>query len=348
MPINARKEELIKKYTDMIKKDYVTSAQNVSIQIFDALQAYQKEYKETIEEGNALNNQDFPMLWEVMFALKNRVAEMTFEESELVHNGSDFSNFIKAYLNDPVDAILNQKDFLVENYDRKDGFLYKGLYPDDYNLEEAKRNDLLLKEKVGEIKNNYYTYAETKKDLWKEDQQLNVDWFKHYFKNEDKNVDEILASHKGGFFENLFGTTSEEYKYFSKAFKDFLTDTPDKGNIRRLRQCALNYLDHKLPSFKMYNQEFDQRDINKLDSTGKGRVKLCLDTIAALDKACDAMDEELDLNDQKEIKIVDIQADFQNLVKDDVENNLDKGFIEDNQSDLENNNIISNDELDNE
>lgn len=341
MPRNNKNEQALKKYTDMLKPNLIINAQDTSLKIFEALQAYEHDYEEALE-----TNAEIPTLWEVMFALKNKTAEYALEDNNLLFYGGKYTEFIKKFLKDPVDALTKQPDFMVEDYKKRNDFSYKGYYQDDFNIEEAKSKDQRLKNRINDIKDTYYNYVSTKKDIWKDDQELNVSWFKVYFKNENQNVDEILASHKGGFFENFFGTTSNEYKEFAKSFKNFLSDTPDKGNYADVRQNALNYLDHKLPSFKMFNASFDEKDIEKLDATGKGRVMLCLNTIKAIDKACKAMDNGLDINEHVNNNVVDLQSNFQEQVQKEVAmpGDLNTAVIIEKPADLENNNnIIQND-----
>ena len=341
MPNKENVNKNLKKYIDMINVDEFRYPQDIALKIFSTLHTYEKEYRQALENGG-LNQNDLPRLWEVMFAIKDKIAQMALENNDILFNGGKYSDFIKEYLNDPVNALLKQQDFMVEDYENRNKPFYAGLYSKDFNIDDATLDADLLKTRVEATKSSYYSYAEGKKDIWKEDQKLNVDWFKVYFENDSKNVDEILEDHKGGFFENLFGTTSEEYKLFAKSFKDYLSDTPDKGNYRLLRDRALNYLEHKLPSFKRYEESFNIDDYAKLDSTGKGRVKLCLDTLKAIDLACDAMDNELKLEDHAKNNIIDLQANFQNQIQDEVKmpDELNQAVIADEANDLENNNII--------
>lgn len=89
------------------------------------------------------------------------------------------------------------------------------------------------------------------------------------------NPEKILDNHKGGFFERLFKTTSKEYLDFVKCFKNFSDEnSPDLADKDLLYASAKAYIEHK-------NVKNDA-DIEKLDSTGRERVKFCMSVIDAL------------------------------------------------------------------
>ena len=98
-------------------------------------------------------------------------------------------------------------------------------------------------------------------------------------------INEALENNKGGFFENLFGTTSKEYKEFARGLESEMTDGTAKGDLEGLRKLAQNYLTHKLKYYDVALNGYHDKEIENLDSTAKGRVNLCLTVIQAIDDA---------------------------------------------------------------
>lgn len=91
------------------------------------------------------------------------------------------------------------------------------------------------------------------------------------------NQDMILDQNKGGFFERTFNTTSNEYKAFATILKNYTDEkSPDFSNDQKLVAKAKAYLKHKNVT--------DEHSIERLDKTGRNRVKLCQAIIEAMDK----------------------------------------------------------------
>ena len=94
---------------------------------------------------------------------------------------------------------------------------------------------------------------------------------------EKKNIGEIAESIKGNVKEQIFRTTSKEYKDFIKAMKEF--DDPNHhnhGDYHSINLAAQCYLVHK--------DVFTYEDAAKLPYPGNIRAKLCLDTIEIASK----------------------------------------------------------------
>lgn len=96
-------------------------------------------------------------------------------------------------------------------------------------------------------------------------------------KFEKTNIGEIAENIKGNLKEQIFRTTSQEYKDFVKAMKDF--DDPNHhnyGDYLTVNLAAQCYLVHK--------GVFTYEDAAKLPPPGDARAKLCLDTIEIASK----------------------------------------------------------------
>lgn len=188
-------------------------------------------------------------------------------------------------------------------FDDKETVLsYKAIETKDGKEKEIRLSDALeaLKDKKSNVKIEIVKRSEEEKekilyvttDNYKkshmDEVKSNMEKFKADFvssynaknpqtKIENFNQDMILDQNKGGFFERTFNTTSNEYKAFVTALKNYTDEkSPDYSNERKLVAKAKEYLKHK--NIK------DEHSIESLDKTGRNRVKLCQAIIEAIDK----------------------------------------------------------------
>lgn len=151
---------------------------------------------------------------------------------------------------------------------------------------------------------------------------------------EGTTVEETLNKNKGGFFEKLFNTTSNEYKEFEQAFEDY--NNPDSQyylNDKHLRMKSDAYLEHKGVN------EFSDIDFSKMDATSRGRVKLVINTIQNLNQS-----DNLEKTAEKDLELGYPAIGKTFLSEKDVGDSFDK---ENNniEQEIENENIIENDEI---
>lgn len=125
------------------------------------------------------------------------------------------------------------------------------------------------------LRSNYNTYEKTERIS----RVYNSIGLKQILNQENMTPDEIMSRHKGGFFERLFKTTSEEYRNLEGAMNAFENpDSPAYGDLDNLEISATMYLRHKFPNLKD-NELPTQDQINSLSGTSKGRAQLCMDII---------------------------------------------------------------------
>lgn len=101
----------------------------------------------------------------------------------------------------------------------------------------------------------------------------------------DIDLNNMLSNYKGGFFERMFRTTSEEYRVFKAtllAFND--EDSKGYGDIDNLEGATRAYLYHKLPNFKETDELPKDEDIRNLSGTSKKRVELCINVLKTVQK----------------------------------------------------------------
>ena len=182
---------------------------------------------------------------------------------------------------DDKEPMLTFKAIEVKNGKEKEIDLIKACASKDPNVKIVRRTEQ-EKEKL-----RYITVGNYRRQNMDEVKN-NMEKFKEDFVNAYKgknantrlntfNQDMILDENKGGFFERRFDTTSKEYKDFVEAFKKYTDEkSPDFGDHKKLVNKAKDYIKHKNVT--------DERSIEKLDKTGRNRVKFCQAIIEAVDK----------------------------------------------------------------
>ena len=115
----------------------------------------------------------------------------------------------------------------------------------------------------------------------------------------------ILDSHKGGFFERLFNTTSNEYKEFVENFKKFTDPNNHDTSVKdKLIESAKAYIEHK-----NIDNLVDLAAME--DVTGKERIKLCLSVLSSLNVKLGSykLIEDNPVVEEKKDNIVRVQVD---------------------------------------
>ena len=96
-------------------------------------------------------------------------------------------------------------------------------------------------------------------------------------------IDEALESHKGGVLERTFGTTSQEFKHFKTALKDFRNpQSVYLGNLNHLEKETRGYLKHVIPGFKDTDPLPTAEQLARLTGTQKGRAELCVNVLKSI------------------------------------------------------------------
>ena len=158
--------------------------------------------------------------------------------------------------------------------------------------------------------------------------------------NMDATVDDVIKHNKGGFFENVFNTTSKEYKEFVKAYKEFNDkDSPKYGNDEELEKATRAYIKHKIPNFNLPNQIPTKEELERFSGTSRGRLEFCTGVLETINQRFqrNLMNTCIQGVEEKANKIN--QEEFQNTVNKDVEkdNNLGSNeVIENNEIQVEN------------
>lgn len=217
---------------------------------------------------------------------------------------SDPAKFLKTYVKDIANTVSvskNNKDFEKINNWKK-------------NVDRLAREfqyDNIMADSIREAEKDEISKKLTKKIC---DKSMNKD---------NATLNEVVAANKGGFFENLFGTTSEEYKQLIGALYAFNnTNSVAYGNTFPLARFARAYLHHKIPSFKLNGNDLPKKeDIEKLSGTSRKRVELAVNVLSEVyaQKKIEDYEEAYEELDLYDVEQNDFQKDLFKNVTDNLE-----------------------------
>ena len=290
MPYVAKKT--IEEYLNDIKG---TDTKQLAQEINKAIYNY-TGYKDNLKETKSIiTKEDMPDFAELLHAIREKLIDLD-EKGQIKHTDDLSSKYIKSFMYNPI-KLLNASSTRVINYCEK---WIDNVYEEQNKILKiyAIKNYLIRRE-LKESMSNYERILKEKGNRYKDKIDANAAWFDKYFNNGKDNIKESLEQNKGGYFENLFKTTSKEYKEFSRRLNLINKDNAEKGDLSGLRKSAFDYLKHKFPNdFKVNGNEytFDETKIAKLDKTGQGRALLCLNVIKNTYKAENMVSQKKDPN----------------------------------------------------
>ncbi len=198
------------------------------------------------------------------------------------------SVFLKEFMYDPIEALKKQSDLLGPILDRLARYQATGELKNEEDYAKLSSFNQTFKNEITNAKEDYDDFIRNDKHEWREKQNLRSGWFINYFNKGKGDFTEILKSNKGGFFENLFGTTSKEYKELARRLTTVQEEGPEKGDLSGLREAAIAYMKHKFKdSFSIDGDfyTFSGNAFDKLDSTSKTRVRLCQQILESVKQA---------------------------------------------------------------
>ncbi len=345
------------KYLDLIDEDQEWQSRDLAPKILEIIRKYDKDRVDFVSK-NPGKADEFPTLGVFINNLRNKVVNIATYDEGLDLGSDKNGEFVKRFLDDPIRCINIQLDNQIKALE--DANILDNVYLVDE--ETLAQNEKIIninnafKERLNADVQKYNRLNANKPNLWKEHQNLKANWFNKIFNNKMKqSIEEALTSNKGGFFENLFNTTSKEFKALKAGLNQMMDDGVEKGDLDGLGEKAEKYLLHKLKSYDSLNNTYDKDEFEKLDATSKGRVRLCINVVESVNESQKAIIKGLNVNEypgnaQKINETVKLDTfDFLNAKDDDqldFQEKINKE-INNEQKDIDNDNIKEN-EMNNE
>ena len=226
---------------------------------------------------------------ELLKRIYSKVSNMVNELEADYKLGNDKNSvFLKEFMYDPIDSLIKQSDILGPNLERLARYQATGEIKSDNDYDKLSKFNVTFKNEIVKAKDDCNEYIQNDKLEWKNNHDLKALWFVNRFNNGKDDFTEVLNDNKGGFFENLFGTTSKEYKEFSRRLSIIKKEGAEKGDLSGLREAAFAYLKHKFKNGFSKDKDsyiFSGDAFDKLDSTSKGRVRLCQKVLESIERA---------------------------------------------------------------
>jgi len=271
-------------------------------QKMNTISNYVLNYDQSIEDSDSL--------CEIIYEAKKTMVGYLKDNPSLVDSLIDIPTLRKFLLN-PISA-------LQEQYRNIDSRLRQN--PNNQDLDKYQK----MIDTLGNNRESYEALENEKGEEWKEYiYERKNSFISKLNSNLGKTVQEELHKNRGGVFERLFKSSSLEYVELVQAIANFQNENSvDFGNFQMLEAAAKNYLAHKIPPYDGISDDIDYSKMNKLDSTGKGRVEFCK---AIIDTAKEMREKENIVESNKEEETITLdnnQIDFQNELSNDLRNDL--------------------------
>lgn len=273
-----------------------------TIKLAPAIRKNIMNYYESLTGANEKiikSKKDIPTMGEYLYALREKVSSIVIDNK--IELGVEKNlEFVKSFLDDPISCMDKYYEDRIEDYEAAEIIKKTTLISkyDNVDFDKLIPKTKKIKAMVLESKASYEKEKAGKKDAWTDRKNYHEALFeRHFKKNMDVVINDALANNKGGFFENLFGTTSKEYKDFSHRLEVSTQNGALKGDLDGLKQSAQIYLAHKLKSYNMLSADYDEAEILKLDATSRSRVYLALGVCDSVDDTIESAEENLNPND---------------------------------------------------
>ena len=307
-----------------------------------------KAAAEYIAKNMSNDEYDELLLNELVFITKKNIAETLLHQAEennfkikdtsliygnLPVNINAENNKLSMFMIAPETMLKKEIDFEIEKLGdlNTDNLLY-----DDKNSNNTEVEKEFRDKKMKEYNRGFYLNAQrllaNKDQAYTLYERQNSGYLNDKFNiianldsdKKDYPIEDALNKCQGGFFENLFGTTSNQYKNFKRLFE---ARTEGKSSREDLKAAAQAYLRHKIPNYaKTGKLSIDDIEAIK-SSTGHDRSLLCYKTLKAIEKS-----------EAYERKLANIeQVSLNNLKVNNLENTLNGYRVENGNIDVQNN-----------
>ena len=158
---------------------------------------------------------------------------------------------------------------------------------------------------------------------------------------DDATVGDVIRHNKGGILENMFGTTSKEYKAFVKAYREFNDENSSKyGDSTELEKATRAYIHHKIPGYQLPNELPAKEDIERFSGTSRQRLELCVGVLQTIQQRFqrNLMTNSIDIANLANANVN--QDEFQNKINNDIQKdeviNINNEVVENNDINIEN------------
>ena len=158
---------------------------------------------------------------------------------------------------------------------------------------------------------------------------------------DDATPADIIRHNKGGVFEKLFRRTSNEYKAFVKAYREFHDENSSKyGDETELEKATRAYIQHKIPGYQLPNKLPDRADIERFSGTSRERLELCVGVLATIQQRSQRNLMIHSIGDANLSNANVNQDEFQNKINNDIQKdevvNINNEVVENNDIEIQN------------
>ena len=319
--------DFLRKFKD--KKYAVKDGPNA--QFGDAL-TYLAKYN---MKGSTKECDFFDLVYAVKKSLINQAVDKNkkLPYQQMINDYGDNLDAVQTFINNPIEFLHDSFKAYADNDE------------EDIEIDPDKKEfNSRLKENVEDLSKTLQTQAKRYKEYEAKAKAKELEYsILSKLPGDAKNLDDVFEKNKGGFLERTFNTTSQDYKNFTTAFREYRNpDNVHFADDRHVEIEAIKYLQHVIPAYRDDSELPTKAQLEALTGTKKGRADFCVSVIEAIRERREKEDalegvmeniendagiEESVIEDEQSLFQEQIQKDLKDSVEVDQQNEINDNEI---------------------
>ena len=283
--------------------------------------------------------------FDLVYATKKSLINQAVEKNkktpyqQMMKDYGDNLDTVQVFINNPIEFL---KDSFKEYADNQE---------EDAEIDPDKREfNSRLKENARDLSKTLQTQARRYQEYEAKAKAKELEYrILNKLPGNAVDLDDVFEKNKGGFLERTFNTTSQDYKNFTTAFKDYRNpESVYHGDDRHVEIEAIKYLQHVIPAYRDDSELPTKAQLEALTGTKKGRADFCVSVIESIrekreqEEAIEALMENIENAAGIEESVIE---DEQNLFQQQIQNDVNDSSEISQQNEIKNEDLESQKEV---
>ena len=217
--------------------------------------------------------------FDLVYATKKALIKQAVDKNpktpyqQMIYDYGDNLDTVKVFINNPI-------EFLQDSFKE-----YADNQEEDAEIDPDRREfNSRLKENTRELSKKLQAQAKRYQEYEAKAKAKDLEYrILSKLPGDAKDLDDVFEKNKGGFLEKTFNTTSQDYKNFTTALKEYRNpDNVHFGDDRHVEIEAIKYLQHVIPAYRDDSELPTKAQLEALTGTKKGRADFCVSVIEAV------------------------------------------------------------------
>lgn len=226
-------------------------------------------------QGSTKECDFFDLVYAAKKAIVNQAVDKNpkFSYQQMVNDYGENLDTVQAFVNNPI-------EFLQGSFKE-----YADIQEEDIEIDPDKKEfNSRLKENARNLSKTLETQEKRYREYEAKAKAKDLEYsILSKLPGNAKDLDDVFEKNKGGFLERTFNTTSQDYKNFTTAFKEYRNpDNVHFADDRHVEIEAIKYLQHVIPAYRDDSELPTKAQLEALTGTKKGRADFCVSVIEAI------------------------------------------------------------------